>query len=84
MQLVARLPERCPTISHLWGDSGYSGTFVREVRRRGFTMEIVKRSDLAESRGFWHDPQLPLPTITRPRFVLMKRRWVVAELAISL
>lgn len=75
--LVKSMMEERPTVGHLWGDSGYTGTFARDVRRMGITVEIVTRADLAASNGIWHDPQLPLPTITRPRFVLMKRRWVV-------
>lgn len=75
--LIDRLVERRPAIRHIWGDSGYTGSFIREARRRGLTVEIVKRSDLAASRGVWHDPQLPFPTISKRRFVLMKRRWVV-------
>lgn len=77
MPLVNRIAGERPSIAHLWGDSGYTGSFLNEARRTGWTVEIVKRSDLAASHGIWHDPQLPLPVIPRRRFVLMKRRWVV-------
>ena len=75
--LADRVARQRPSIRHIWGDSGYTGGFIRAARRRGYTVEIVKRSDLAGSHGIWHDPQMPLPIVTKRRFVLMKRRWVV-------
>ena len=66
-----------PGLRHMWGDGGYTGSFVKELRRREWTVEIVKRSDGGPPPSRWQDPQVPLPIVIRRRFVLMKRRWVV-------
>ena len=73
--LIEKMAPNEPRMSHLWGDSGYTGGFVRFVRRMGWTIEVVTRAD-DRSHGAWRDEQLPLIPI-KPRFELIRRRWVV-------
>jgi transposase len=49
--LLARLRYLCPSIRHLWADSGYTGTLIDWARSLfGFTIEIVMK--LAGQTGF--------------------------------
>ncbi len=77
IDVVDTFSEQRPKLRHMWGDSAYTGSFVNELRRRGWTVEIVKRSDAEPPPGRWQDPQIPWPIVIRRRFVLIKRRWVV-------
>lgn len=75
MTLFDRLLETVPTVSHLWADSAYNGMFKKHVLRKKCTLDIVRRSD-ERLHGSWRDEQLPLVKV-KPKFMLVKRRWVV-------
>ena len=75
MMLFDQALEETPSLCHLWADSAYTGMFARHVRRAQRSLDIVRRSD-DRLHGAWRDEQLPLIKV-KPRFILVKRRWVV-------
>jgi len=50
-QLLEKVKDRLPRLSHLWADGGYSGSFVEGVKEKwGWTVEIVQKPK--DQQGF--------------------------------
>ena len=75
MELFDSTVKKTPTLTHLWADSAYEGSFVRHVRRTERSVLVVRRS-VERLHGQWREAQLPLMRV-RPRLELVRRRWVV-------
>jgi len=73
--LIDQVRPRQLTMEQLWADGAYNGGFLRHARRKGWSVEIVRRSD-DRQHGRWRDGQLPLIKV-RPRFDLVRWRWIV-------
>ena len=61
---------------HIWGDSGFAGRCVDQVKREtGITLAIVKRPGSGDLRQWVVEGQMPAPV---PQgFVVLPWRWIV-------
>lgn len=72
--VAAAAPRKAPKLRHVWVDSGYTGSGVRNLQLPGWSVEVVRRD--SERNRAWRTSQMPLFTATRG-FQLVKRRWIV-------
>ena len=74
--VIARAKDRSPRLVHIWGDGGFAGRCVEQVKHEtGITLEIVKRPGGGDLRQWVKEGQTPSPV---PQgFIILPWRWVV-------
>lgn len=74
--VIAQAKERSPRLVHIWGDGGFAGRCVEQVKREtGITLEIVKRPGGGDPHQWVAEGQSPSPVPAG--FVALPWRWVV-------
>mgnify|MGYP003394047277 CR=1 FL=1 len=69
--------DKYPTIKMVFADSAYQGPRIRSAAQtHGIDVEVVRRPT-NQSTGKWSDPQMPLPIMPAPRFVVLPKRWII-------
>lgn len=72
-QVLATVPDRFPTLQHIWVDAGYTGDLITWPQQRlGLTLTVVKRPRRWVRLPADQEPP-PLP----PGMPILSRRWVV-------
>lgn len=72
-QVLASVPEYCPTLQQIWVDAGYTGGLVDWAKQTlGLTLTVVKRPSRWVRLPADQEPP-PLPA----RMPVLPRRWVV-------
>lgn len=73
---IAKAKQRAPRLAHIWGDGGFAGRCVEQVRKEtGITLEIVRRCSEGDPQQWVPEGQTPPPVPVG--FTVLPRRWVV-------
>lgn len=73
---IAKAKKKAPRLAHVWGDGGFAGRCVEQVRKEtGITLEIVRRPGGSDSRQWIQEGQTPPPVPAG--FTVLPKRWVV-------
>jgi len=76
LPVIAEAKQKAPRLAHIWGDGGFAGRCVEQVREETrITLEIVKRPGEGDPRQWVAEGQVPPPVPAG--FVVLPRRWVV-------
>lgn len=74
--VIAEAKRRVPRLKHIWGDGGFAGRCMEQVRKEtGITLEIVRRPGEGDPRQWVPEGQTPPPV--QAGFTVLPRRWVV-------